>query len=199
MTVVRTPQQQLDTHQAVIEAMQAIADTLKNPSSIKESAKLVIDANTISDEKRKELEAAEKIIAESKISKENVAKEISLHHSQIDADKEDIARQLKEISDKEKSLDSERVAFENERSSKIAEISRLQATAENRHKEADEREKIISERENSHANATKILKSQQDDCNKRVIMLEKAEAKMAEEQKKLTAKKNKIKSAIDEE
>lgn len=140
MSIGRSAQQQVDTAITSLDFIDSVIQLAKNPKAIDEHRKNLLDANTIAEERRKEAEDAERIIAEAKLAGANLEKDKSAHAVAVEAHKTKMAEEHNTLLSSIAELANRKVAFEEEISAKTAEIENLRAQAETRHKAADKRD-----------------------------------------------------------
>ena len=78
-----TAQQQIDVYEAVLSLAASLSEAIKNPKAVSDAAKIVAEANTISLEKKKEVELAEQTIAQAKADKAEVEMAKSLYNDYV--------------------------------------------------------------------------------------------------------------------
>lgn len=195
--ISRTPQQQVDIHSATLDLAQTIIEAIKNPGAIKESARLLMEANSISEQKRKELEEAEAIIAKAKNAMNDVDAAKNLHEENVKKSLAQIAKENSDLDAYKLSLDSQKIKTENDITFQKSDIEKqisfarnLRKEAEDNHKEADIRDTKNDARESAISSREKKLDKREFDANDR-------DKKLDERENKIAAREKKLRSALE--
>lgn len=137
-------QQQFDTYLAAIDMLSAITDVVKNPDSIKQTIKLLIEGNTIAEEKKKEVEEAEASIVLSRELLSKIEIERNEHASRVASEIADIEKQRSDIEAALADLVSTKQITKDDLDKYISEEKEKLSAAEN---ELIERQSKLIERE----------------------------------------------------
>ena len=194
MAIFRGPQQHVDFHAEMLEAIKRFS-----PSDVKESAKTLLDASTLAAERRKEADAAEAIIAKAREDAELIAKSREEHESNIvsankvlDRKYDDLAIISADFAKKRADSLAEISKLKQDADAKILESKNILAAATERHSAADNRDADATAKEVA-------LLAREKKADKRDKDQDERDKKQDAIDAKLKAKKDKLAKALKEQ
>lgn len=177
---------------AAAKLAQALADIVKNPKIVNEIADIHSKAVQITEDKKKEAEAATLAIEEAKLIQAQLMQDKADHRVYVDSSLKDLERQNSEVANDRESLNRAKSAFQEDVTRVSNHLSASVKEADDRHAKLDMRTADIIQREKTCADIVVSV-------SKREKIVEVREEKLKEDLAKLAAKKKKLAEAAKED
>lgn len=153
---------EIDMSLQSIGLVQSLVELVKNPKGVEDLKRNLIEASTISKERKQEAAEATAVITQAEQATNRLETATAAHQAKVDSFTKKVVEHQTLHTEAMEKLEKEKLRSKAESDARMAEAKRLGEEAESRHRQANARDIQHAERETALASAQALLKQEQD-------------------------------------